>query len=121
LRAIQSLGWPEISAEIKTAIDREQQLLCEIAENENRKEFTYSERVAYGKELEQIQALKAKQRMESGNNQFTPSIDGCYPSEKGKTDEIVGKKVGMSLPSYRRAKRVVESGNKEVIEKMDKG
>lgn len=39
------------------ASGREEQLLCEIAENEKRKEFTPSERIAYGLELEQIERL----------------------------------------------------------------
>jgi hypothetical protein len=95
-------------------------LLCEIAENENRKDFTPSERVAYGIELEQIQKLKAKENQGKRNDLTSESIDP-YVKKTQKTDTIVGEKVGMSGPSYRRAKRVIESGNKEVIEKMDKG
>jgi len=121
LRATQTLGWTEIPAIIKTATDREEQLLCEIAENEKRKDFTPSERVAYGKELEQIQALKALERqhatLKRGADIPLPSIDGN--GEKGETDQIVGQKVGMSGTSYRRAKRVVESGNSDIIQKMD--
>jgi ParB family chromosome partitioning protein len=123
LLSVKKLGWKEILATIKTAEDREEQLLCEIAENENRKDFTYSERIAYGLELEQIERLKARERQatSTGGKNAQPRVNRPQPEQKGKTDEIVGKKVGMSYPSYRRAKRVVESGNKELIEKMDKG
>lgn len=122
LMAVKKLGWKEIKAETTTAADREHQLLMEIAENEKRKEFTPSERVAYGLELEQIERLKAKERQaEHGNTapgrKNTQELSTL--SVSGKTDDIVGSKVGMSGQSYRRAKRVVESGDKELIDKMD--
>ncbi len=120
LEAVKLLGWMEIEVNIATVLDREEQLLCEIAENEKRKEFTPSERVAYGEELEQIEKLKANERKKATQFGNTVVVDRPSP-EKGKTDEIVGKKVGMSGSSYKRAKKVVESGNEEVIEQMDSG
>lgn len=127
LRAVKSLGWDEIEASTKTASDREEQLLCEIAENENRKDFTPSERVAYGLELEQLERVKAKERQaetqfHEGGLRSSSIEDSREKPKRGlKTDDVVGKKVGLSDPSYQRAKRVIESGNTELIEKMDKG
>ena len=63
---------------------------------------TPSERVAYGLELEQIERLKAKDRQGERTDLTSASTDAK----------------GMSEPSYRRAKRVVESGNQETIEKL---
>jgi len=121
LKAVTLLGAEEISAIIKTAIDREEQLLCEIEENEKRKEFTPSERVTYGLELEQIERIKAEERRLSNltHNHNTDKPHGVYQTDMGTTNEIVGKKVGMKRESYRRAKSVVENGNKKIIEKMD--
>jgi ParB-like chromosome segregation protein Spo0J len=123
LTAVKQLGWGEIETTIKAAIDREEEILCEIAENESRKDFTPSERVAYGLELEQIERVKALERMRTstGGTNPQPRVDRPYPEQTGKTDVIVGEKVGLSGPTYRRAKRVIESEDKEVIDKMDKG
>lgn len=98
--------------------------LSEISENECRKDFTPSERIAYGKELEQVQRLKAKERqtavLKRGNENpvVTKRCERDNP-RAGKTDYIVGKKLGMSERTYYRAKKVVGSGDKEIIKKMD--
>jgi len=118
LEAVKLLGWTEIKTCITTVLDREEQLLCEIAENEKRKEFTPSERVAYGKELEQIQTLKAKNNQGKRSDLTSTSIE-AEVNKSQNTDEIVGKKVGLSKEIYRRAKRVVESGNEDIIDQMD--
>lgn len=122
LMAAKKLGWKEIKAEIMTATNREKQLLIEIAENEKRKDFTPSERIAYGRELEQIEKLKAKERQATSTGGEKPQLrfHGTQ-AEKGKAREKVGEKVGLSGTSYYRAKKVVESGDKELIDKMDSG
>ncbi|MDD5531143.1 MAG: ParB N-terminal domain-containing protein [bacterium] len=119
IMAAKELGWTEIEAYIKTIRDYEHQINCEIAENEKRKDFTPSERVEYGRELEVIEQLKAKERQLSGEKIPLGSIETKV--NKGKVDEVVGAKVGMSGTSYYRAKKVIDSGDKEVIEQMDNG
>ncbi|MFW9969282.1 MAG: ParB N-terminal domain-containing protein [Candidatus Odinarchaeota archaeon] len=120
LKAIQMLGLNEINAIIKTAEDREEQLLCEIEENEQRKEFTTSERIMYGLELEQIQAIKAKKSQGKRTDlTLSSNEDKVKNAHDGRTDKIVGEKVGMSESGYFRAKKVVDSGNEEIIKKMD--
>lgn len=121
LRAVQSLGEKQIEANAVQVYEYEDILLREIAENEQRKDFTPSERVAYGKELEQIETLKAKERQGERADLKSTSATTVANVEKGKTDDIVGAKVGMSGESYRRAKRVVESKNEELIKQMDEG
>jgi len=122
LKAVSLLGWQTIPCVIRSVKDEEEQLLCEIAENEKRKNFTPSERVAYGLKLEVIEKLKARERMESGKKHTLSSIEDRVENSRGiKTDDVVGKKIGMSGTGYYRAKKVIESGNKEVIEQMDSG
>ena len=60
--AAKKLGWAEIEALTMTVRDYEHQLHCEISENENRKDFTPSERHELGQRLEQVEKLKAKER-----------------------------------------------------------
>jgi len=81
----------------------------------------------YAKELKQIARIKAKERqtevLKKGNILPFPPIggNGANDPHKNETDYIVGTKVGMTSGIYRRAKRVVESGDKELIDKMNKG
>jgi ParB family chromosome partitioning protein len=123
LKAVTLLGWKVVLAKIQTATDREEQLLCEIAENEQRKEFTPSERVAYGLELEQIERLKAKERQATSTGGNVPQLrDRGHKAEHGRATDIVAKRVGFgSGKTYERAKAVVESGKQDLIEAMDKG
>ena len=60
--------------------------------------------------------------METGQNQHSPKeIIPEGKEEKGQTRDIVAKKVGLgSGKRYEQAKKVVESGDKDLIEKMNK-
>jgi ParB family transcriptional regulator, chromosome partitioning protein len=118
LMAVKSLGQVTIEAKIMPVEDYEHQLNCEIEENEQRKEFTPSERLEFGRQLEQVERLKAEEREKAGKK-----IDPLIPGSEGKGNsrDIIAKKVGLgSGGTYQRLKTVVDSGNKELIEKVDK-
>lgn len=117
LKATKLLKETEIEVIVRDIKEHEQQLLCEIAENEERKEFTIEERVKFGKELEQVEKLKAKEREIKGKK-----TDPMDHGPQGTTRDIVAKKIGIgSGRTYSRAKEVVDSGNKDLIDKMNKG
>ena len=67
MSAVQAMGETEIEATVLSPVDAEEQLRLEIEENENRKEFTDSEKVAYAKKLRVIESEKAHKRM-GGHN-----------------------------------------------------
>lgn len=130
--AVKKLGWSEIDAIVMTIRDYEHQLNCEISENECRKDFTPLEHHEFGQRLEQIEKLKAEEREKSGKKITLETIDSRVnkpqTSEaiapdvtKGKTDDIVGSKIGISGKTYQRLKRVVESGDNSLIQQMNKG
>ncbi|MGI2314624.1 MULTISPECIES: hypothetical protein [Staphylococcus] len=58
-----------------------------ISENEERKEFTYSERMDYAQQLERIEAKKSKDRMAVKKQ----GVDLGPQVKKGKTRDIVGE------------------------------
>ena len=94
-------------------------LLGEYAENELRKDFTQSERVAIGK---QIEALLAGRR---GSNQYRlkelPQNFGEALLGK-ETADVAAEKAGFGNPeTYRQAKRVVEEGSPSLVAAMDEG
>lgn len=60
LRAVQELGWQTVDARVVENPDDLQALKIEITENENRKEFTFSEKMAYAKLLHDMYDARAK-------------------------------------------------------------
>ncbi len=95
-----------------TVKDEEHQLNLEISENENRKEFTFSERVDWAKRLERIEKIKSKERM----------LDPMQNSSQGSTREIVANKSGFgSHDTYNKAKYIYENGSEEMIKQLDAG
>ena len=117
LRACQRLGWKQIEVRVMTVRDAEHQLKLEINENENRKDFTFTEKMEWARRLERIEKAKAEERMKTGK-ELNPSQN----SDKGRTDEIVAKESGFgSRDTYRKAKFIAENGDEELISKLDAG
>ncbi|WP_205664680.1 ParB N-terminal domain-containing protein [Ammonifex thiophilus] len=75
VRACQLLGWEEIPVKVMAPRDAEHQLLLEISENENRKDFTFSERMDYAQRLERIRAALARERSLSNLKQYQNNQD----------------------------------------------
>jgi ParB family chromosome partitioning protein len=87
-------------------------LVGEFHENEIRKDFTASERVAIAKTLEE-------QLPERRGN---PSIRQKFDELNGRTDDFVAEKAGFgNRQSFRQAKKVVENGTPRLIQAMDRG
>lgn len=114
LMAAQSLGWVEIEARV---IDCDA-LQAEHDENEIRKQFTVTERLAIAQRIAERLCPPGETR------QGRPSkSDKNLPiSEKGKTAEIAAKHAGLgSRETLRAAQKVVEHGAPELVEAMDAG
>ena len=108
------LGWktiPVIVLEVSSIVEGE------YAENEIRKDFTPSERVAIGRAIEAEIGKRQGQRTDKG----LPV--NCAEVEPGvETREVAAAKVGFdSASTYERAKRVVEKAVDEVVAQMDVG
>ncbi len=92
-------------------------LAGEYAENEIRKDFTPSERVAIGK------AIEAEIGSRQGQRTDQELVGNCPQVATGvKTREIAAAKAGFDSPrTYERAKKVVEKAVDEVLAQMDSG
>ena len=120
LRAMKQLGYEQIEVRVMKVDDYEHMLNLEISENESRKDFTKSERIEYARKLEQFERLKAKERMESGENQYSSSPSQNFA--QGKTDDVVAEKLGIgSGEQYRKEKYIAENADNETLEEWDKG
>ena len=123
LKACQSLGWDTVPVRV---VDTEELLRAEHDENAVRKDFTPSEAVAIGRELEKQEREKAKERETAGISQPPEPCGNLPQGSPGKTRDKVGRAIGMSGKTYEKAKRVVEAAEQdpnaygELREKMDR-
>jgi hypothetical protein len=84
----------------------------EYAENEIRKDFTASERVAIARTLER----------QLGERRGNPSIRQKFDELTGRSDEAVAKRAGFgNRQTYRQAKKVVANGTAKLVLAMDQG
>jgi ParB family transcriptional regulator, chromosome partitioning protein len=115
LRACKHLGYSQIEVRVMSVRDYEHQLRMEISENEHRKEFTFSERIDWARRLEQVERLKAEERMRIGGHprEFVP---------QGRTRDFVAEQTGFgSGRQYDKAKFVAENADEGTISKLDSG
>lgn len=116
LRACKSLGWQQIEVRIMSVRDYEHQLRMEISENENRKEFTFSERVDWARRIESVERIKAEIRMKN------PMANLPEGGQKGLTRDVVAKASGFSSGKiYQQAKFIANNADSEIIKQLDEG
>jgi len=114
LKAIQLLGWETVKVNMMTVEDEAALLEREIAENEVRKDFTFSERMRYASRLKPVYQAIAQQNIMRG----TP--DKCLSG--GRSNEVVAEKVGLgSYETFRKAEKIIESAPEEMIRQLDEG
>lgn len=115
LRAHQFLGRKEVTVRVMEIKDFEHQLQLEISENEHRKEFTFSERVEWARRLEEVERLKARERMAGGK-------ENLPDQPTGQVRDIVADQAGFgSGRQYDKAKFIAENATPEIIQQLDEG
>lgn len=132
IEAYEQLGHKTIPAYVASSLDDARAMLtAERDENTCRLPFTPTEAVALGRQLEELEKPRAAERKLAGQRaggrgnkklgeNFTPSLDG------GKSREIIGDAIGMSGPTYQRAKAVVAAAEFDpqvfgpIAEEMDR-
>jgi len=133
LRATEMLGHTEIAINVVAPADAEATLLIEISENEQREEFTFSEKMDFARILEEVEREKAKARLSAGqsnggkvagNGRSKESCSmplGAESNSNGSTRDKVAEKIGMGKTNYDRAKYIADNASDEVIGELDKG
>ena len=116
LEAAKLLGWSEIPCFIAQGLDALDMLIAERDENTCRKDFSWSEAVAFAQELEKLEKPKAKERQGRPGE----SRSGNLPEhKKAETREKVAAAVGKKARTLEKAAAVVASGQTDLIAKMD--
>ena len=125
MKAMEQLKATEIRATVMSPMEADEMLMLEIAENEQRKEFTVLEKLAFAEKLRVIEKEKARIRMSVHDRDGyidSQGVGNCpSPESQGKVREIVAKKVGFSSDrQMRRAKEVAEK-RPDLMDRVDKG
>ncbi len=118
LQALKELGYEQIEVRVMTVDDLEHKLNLEINENENRKDFTKSERIEYARQLERIERAKAKERQ--GNRNDLNIVENFPESGNANTRDVVAKKLGIgSGKQYEKEKYIAENADAETLKQWD--
>jgi ParB family chromosome partitioning protein len=119
LEACRQLGWTEIPASTVETLDSALGLLkAERDENVCRLDMKPSEKVALGLVLEPLEHANAAQRKggrPSKTEENFSSVSEPSDGSTGKVYDLVGEAVGMSGPTYKRAKAVVADATDESL------
>ena len=123
LKAMERMGAKEIRATVMTALEADEMLMLEIAENEQRKEFTVSEKLAVAEKLKAVEAEKAKQRQirKSSNFVVANRPPQTKHAETGKARDIVAQKAGFTSTTQMRRAQAVSESRPDLMEQVDKG
>lgn len=133
LEVVKRLGWKEVDVrEIQSLDDLLLALRAERDENTCRKDFTPSEAVAIGREIEGMEREEARKRQQehggTAPGRRKENTCGKLPQavEPGKSRDKTAEAVGMSGRTYEKAKAVVEAAEQEpdrfgaLLEQMDR-
>lgn len=125
MKAVEYLGDTQIRATVMSPMEADEMLMLEIAENEQRKEFTVSEKLAFAEKLRAIEREKARARMSAhardGHSNGQGMANWPQAEETGAARDIVARKAGFSSTSQmRRAKEVAEK-RPDLLDKVDRG
>ena len=113
LSACKQLGWTEIEANVMTVEDALSKLKIEISENENRKEFTFSERTRW------MDILKNELRKVAEENQ-KKGTSVPHGTQVGRVDEQVGKLTGLGgKNNVYKAEYIIQHATPEMIKALD--
>jgi len=106
LGACKLLGWTEVPIRI---LDTD----AETPENTDRKDYTPEETVVAGRKREAAEVKAAKDAQLAGLKQYQDRSENFSEREKGEAKVKVAKAVGMSKPTYEKAKEIVEAAEKD--------
>ena len=127
LKACQMLGCDAVSSTVLSAVDAEERLRLEISENEQRKDFTVSEKLEYASKIRMVEEEKARQRMSWRQNQETQK-DGrvARPTHKnedtkGRTRDAVAKSVGLGSGRQLERAEYLAKNRPDLLRKVDNG
>lgn len=114
-KAMKSLGWQQIEVRVMSVQDALHKLKLEISENENRKDFSFNERMEWARILE-------KEYKKKGNENMIKGITLDNNLQRVDANKSVAQEIGFgNKETYRQAKYIYENANEEMIKQLDEG
>ena len=126
IRACKKLGWEKIPVRVvKNLSELGRALEAERDENTCRKDFVPEEIVLLGAAFDALERKAAKQRQRAGGGDKKSAAakngSGKLPGAiSADTRDVVAKAGGVSGRTYEKAKAVVEAGDRELIDEMNR-
>jgi len=119
LAACKTLGWKEIAVFV---VDIKEIVRGEHDENVMRKDFLPSEKVAIGEALWPEEYKAGQERKRSGLKRGSewPDRKNVPNGKKGKTQDRIAAHVGMSSPTYGRAKAIIQLGKRQGLSQKER-
>lgn len=122
LKACKSLGYQQLEVRIMTVKNALHQLKLEISENENRKDFSFNEKMTWAKLLEEEYKKIAKENSSINLKQNSDMQEFASREKIGSVRNKVANEVGLgSGETYRQAKFVAANATEEMIKDLDDG
>lgn len=129
LKAMEQTGEADIRATVMSPMEADEILLLEISENEQRKDFTTAERLAFAERIRAVEQEKGKQRRlrraKKSEGDFEvakrPPQTGEGNNEAGKVRDIVARKAGFSSTAQMRRAQELADARPDLVEAVDKG
>ena len=128
LKAMEQLGEETVRATVMSPMEADEMLLLEISENEQRKNFTTAERLAFAERIQAVESEKGKQRRmrkakESADFEVAkrPPQTDKGTGGSGKVRDIVARKAGFSSTTQMRRAKELADVRPDLVEAVDKG
>jgi len=111
VRALKYLGYEQIEVRVMSVKDALHQLKLEISENENRKDFSFSEKMQWADKLKDEYGKIAEKNSTSGKH---------LPEVIGRVRDKVSQDIDMgSGEQFRKAEYIYQNADEEMIRKLD--
>jgi hypothetical protein len=128
LEAAKLIQMTELRATVLSPMQAEEMLEIEIAENEQRLNFTTAERLEYVEKIKAIEQAKARERMSLGGKggikAGVSDDEGkrvCAYLPKGQTRDQIANKVGFSSSRQMERAGIIAEKRPELLPKIDSG
>lgn len=123
LEAAKSTGMTQLRATVLSPMQTEEMLALEIAENEQRLNFTTAERLEYAEKIKAIEQAKARAKMsESARGMHVPKgCDARHTPEIGRTTDRIAQATGFSSGRQYERAAIVADKRPDLLPKIDAG
>ena len=126
LKAAKLIQMTELRATVLSPMEAEEMLEIEIAENEQRLNFTTAERLEYAERIKAIEQAKARERMslharDGYRNEENQGKRVCAYPEKGQSRDQIATKVGFTSSRQMERAGIIADKRPELLPKIDSG